>query len=230
VLVWASTSVHHEEDRSRSRAAVRAARAPSRADRADVAVDPGRASPLDAAELQRLVGNRAVANALAQTGRIAPGPAVVQRVVPALPTATVANSAAVLALEKIYGARTTKLAGWDKSKKDDHWIAGHADRNFTPKERADVNARGNRYGCADFNCSNTVPGTATGNWIPDHEPFNCLDGAGYAGAFRFYPHCKDCSNDQAGMVGAYKAEMKRQRPGTDDSDWATGIDGRWFWL
>ena len=73
-----------------------------------------------------------------------------------------------------------------------------------------------------------VNGKQVGNFIPDHEPPDSLVGGGYTGAIRFYPHCLTHSNMQAAVVARYKKEMKTIRS-ANDNDWATGVQGQWFW-
>ncbi len=127
------------------------------------------------------------------------------------------------------------LSGW-KSSTAGAWMPGRSGHGFTVAERTSMNAIGDTHGCCI--CNTTDPGTKpvrqnnagknVGNFILDHEPPNTLVGGGYTGAIRFYPHCLTHSNWQAGVVASYKAQMKAIRAGTD-SDWATGVQGSWFW-
>jgi hypothetical protein len=70
------------------------------------------------------------------------------------------------------------------------------ERDFTAEERRAVNDIGNSTGC--HTCGSRVPGTTSGNWIPDHQPPSQLNEGG--GAQQLYPHCKKCSNSQGGKV------------------------------
>jgi hypothetical protein len=122
------------------------------------------------------------------------------------------------------------LSGWG------NYTAGYAGHSFTKKTREDVNAIGDATGCCI--CGTKDPGWTpnrynlsgeyVGNFTPDHEPPDTLVGGGYTGKIRFYPHCKEHSNMQAGVVSGYKSRMKKIRDAKDD-DWATGVDGSWFW-
>ncbi|MEH2070096.1 MAG: DUF4157 domain-containing protein [Nostoc sp.] len=133
-----------------------------------------------------------------------------------------ASNEAVQEVEKEYGTgESSLLSGWGKN-----WITGHEGRNFTAQTTKDIDNIGNTYGCAC--CGTKKPGTQNGHFIPDHQPPNALVAGGYNGAIRFYAHCKSCSDRQTGTVTKYKAKMKKIRDATD-SDWATGIQGSWFW-
>ncbi|QIL80978.1 RHS repeat protein [Diaphorobacter sp. HDW4A] len=69
-------------------------------------------------------------------------------------------------------------------------------RDFTPEERDSINDIGDATGC--HTCGSTVPGTNSGNWIPDHQPPNALNPD--AGPQRLYPHCLSCSRRQGGQI------------------------------
>ncbi len=75
-------------------------------------------------------------------------------------------------------------------------------RDFTPDERAEINRIGKESGC--HTCGSTDPGTASGNFIPDHNPANALNDGGPQ---VLRPHCKNCSGRQAGQV----TQEKRRR-------------------
>ncbi len=122
------------------------------------------------------------------------------------------------------------LSGWG------NWTAGHGGHNFNQLTRNAVNAIGDVTGCCicatkdpGWNkCRTNASGKQVGNFTPDHEPPNTLAGGGYTGNIRFYPHCKTHTNMQAAVVSSYKSRMKNIRKGTN-SDWATGVQGSWFW-
>ncbi len=144
-------------------------------------------------------------------------------------SAKTASDQAVQEVENAIGG-SALLSGWGAS------TAGHAGHSFTQTTRDNVNAIGDATGCCI--CGTKDPGWTpvrynasgkhVGNFTPDHEPPNTLVGGGYTGTIKFYPHCKTHTNMQAGVVSSYKSKMKTIRNGTD-SDWATGVQGSWFW-
>jgi hypothetical protein len=75
-------------------------------------------------------------------------------------------------------------------------------RNFTKDERKKINKIGETYGC--HTCGTTVPGTKSGNFIPDHQPPNATVADGTLQ--QLYPHCKSCSASQGGTL----SQMKRR--------------------
>jgi len=72
------------------------------------------------------------------------------------------------------------------------------ERDFTPEERAAVNEIGQTTGC--HTCGTTNPGTASGNFIPDHQPPSKLVEPGTPQ--QLYPQCLNCSRIQGGQVRA----------------------------
>lgn len=145
-------------------------------------------------------------------------------------TAKAASDQAVLDI-KNEGYNHNLLAGYGTS------TPGHAGHSFSKSTKDAVNAIGDATGCTycgvkDGGWSTThvnPSGKTVGNFTPDHEPPNSLVAGGYTGSIKFYPHCKTHTNEQAGVVSKYKSKMKASRNGTD-SDWATGVQGSWFWL
>jgi hypothetical protein len=69
-------------------------------------------------------------------------------------------------------------------------------RDFTNDERADINKIGAESGC--HTCGTTVPGTALGNFVPDHQLPSALNPIGQSQ--RLYPQCISCSWLQGGWV------------------------------
>ena len=144
-------------------------------------------------------------------------------------SAKAASDQAVLEIDNSIGG-SSLLSGWGTS------TAGYAGHSFTQKTRDDVNAIGDATGCCI--CGTTDPGWTpnrynasgqhVGNFTPDHEPPDSLVSGGYTGKIKFYPHCKTHTNMQGGVVSSYKSKMKTIRAGTN-SDWATGVQGSWFW-
>ncbi len=134
-------------------------------------------------------------------------------------TAEAANEEAVGSVEKEKGG-SALLSGWGS------YIAGHAGHKFSDDTHEKINDIGKESGCCI--CHTKDPGTQSGNFVVDHEPPDSLVAGGYTGTFRFYPHCLGCSNMQAGVVSAYKSRMKKIRDANDD-DWATDVEGEWFW-
>ncbi|WP_186420260.1 hypothetical protein [Bosea sp. CS1GBMeth4] len=73
-------------------------------------------------------------------------------------------------------------------------------QRFTPSERDEINRIGSRFGC--HTCGTTEPGTASGNFIPDHQLPSAF---GRSGATqRLYPHCLSCSLKQGGFVRRFR--------------------------
>jgi RHS repeat-associated protein len=71
-------------------------------------------------------------------------------------------------------------------------------QKFTQAERDAVNEAGNTTGC--HTCGTKVPGTKSGNFVPDHQPVSKLipDGTPQ----RLYPQCLSCSQTQGGATAA----------------------------
>ena len=74
----------------------------------------------------------------------------------------------------------------------------------TAGERRAVNDIGGVLGCHE--CGAAVPGTQSGNWIPDHQPPTALNPPG--GDQTLEPHCTVCSAKQGGRVSQ---EVKRRK-------------------
>ena len=83
-----------------------------------------------------------------------------------------------------------------------------ASRSFTKQERSQINEAGKTGGC--HTCGTKNPGTKSGNFIPDHQPPNALNKGG--GSQRLFPHCKECSQSQAGQVTQAKRSAEVQPP------------------
>jgi hypothetical protein len=70
------------------------------------------------------------------------------------------------------------------------------ERDFTNDERDKINRIGAETGC--HTCGTTDPGTALGNFVPDHQPPSALNPIGQSQ--RLYPQCISCSWLQGGWV------------------------------
>jgi RHS repeat-associated protein len=66
----------------------------------------------------------------------------------------------------------------------------------TREQQGQINDIGNSTGC--HTCGATDPGTKSGDWVGDHQPPTKLNPPG--NPQRYYPQCKDCSNQQGGRV------------------------------
>ncbi len=69
-------------------------------------------------------------------------------------------------------------------------------RNFTVKERQEINRIGQETGC--HTCGTNEPGTPSGNFVPDHQPPSSLNFS--AEPQRLYPHCLRCSRRQGSAI------------------------------
>ena len=69
-------------------------------------------------------------------------------------------------------------------------------RDFSARERAQVNEIGGDTGC--HTCGTTKPGTKSGNFVPDHQPPNKLNTTG--NPQELYPQCVTCSKSQGGTL------------------------------
>jgi RHS repeat-associated protein len=78
-------------------------------------------------------------------------------------------------------------------------------RDFTPVERAEVNAIGAKTGC--HTCGTKDPGTRSGNFVPDHQPPSALNET--SKPQRLYPQCINCSREQ-GLAVARKIREQKQ--------------------
>jgi hypothetical protein len=70
------------------------------------------------------------------------------------------------------------------------------ERDFTDDERDVINQIGARAGC--HTCGTKAPGTASGNFVPDHQLPSALNPIGQSQ--RLYPQCISCSWLQGGWV------------------------------
>jgi hypothetical protein len=69
-------------------------------------------------------------------------------------------------------------------------------RDFTEDERTQINEIGSESGC--HTCGPADPGTASGNFVPDHQLPSALNPIGRAQ--RLYPQCVTCSRRQGGWI------------------------------
>ncbi|MFB7325548.1 polymorphic toxin-type HINT domain-containing protein, partial [Streptomyces sp. NPDC056190] len=76
--------------------------------------------------------------------------------------------------------------------------------------RAKINKIGNEHGC--HRCGTKSPGTASGNWIPDHQPPVSVNKR-WGGKLRtiLLPHCKTCSTLQRDKLRALSNAIRRRR-------------------
>lgn len=81
------------------------------------------------------------------------------------------------------------------SNADESIPAGPSSRP-TKEQQGKINEIGDRDGC--HTCGTKDPGTKSRNWIGDHQDPNKLNPKGKPQ--KYYPHCKDCSNQQGGRV------------------------------
>ncbi len=77
-------------------------------------------------------------------------------------------------------------------------------RDFTAKERAEIDRIGQKYGC--HTCGTKDPGTVDDHFIPDHQPPSRLNVN--EEPQRLYPHCLSCSRVQGGEVTEF---LRRSR-------------------
>ncbi len=76
-------------------------------------------------------------------------------------------------------------------------------RNFSDKEQDAVNKYGDMYGC--HRCGHKDSGWDDGHFTPDHQPPLSLAGALHAYKGKLYPHCKQCSSKQGGILASHQA-------------------------
>jgi hypothetical protein len=69
-------------------------------------------------------------------------------------------------------------------------------RDFRVGERLDINTIGSVTGC--HTCGTKVPGTGSGNFIPDHQPPTAFNPLGRPQ--RLFPHCATCSARQGNWL------------------------------
>ncbi len=82
--------------------------------------------------------------------------------------------------------------------------AGPSARPTAAQQRA-INEMGDAHGCNT--CGATTPGTASGNWVGDHQPPTALNPAG--GSQVYQPQCLQCSRQQGGQVAATANAARR---------------------
>jgi len=70
------------------------------------------------------------------------------------------------------------------------------ERDFTAEERRAINSIGVESGC--HTCGIKEPGTAGGNFVPDHQPPNAVNPLNRIQ--RLYPQCLTCSLRQGGWI------------------------------
>jgi hypothetical protein len=73
-------------------------------------------------------------------------------------------------------------------------------RDFTTEERREINRIGSETGC--HTCGVFVPGTGSGNFVPDHQLPNARNPLGWSQ--RLFPHCVTCSSFQGRWIGRQK--------------------------
>lgn len=69
-------------------------------------------------------------------------------------------------------------------------------QRFTVQERQEINRIGQETGC--HTCGTKIPGTASGNFVPDHQPPSSLNTSN--SPQRLYPHCITCSGRQGSAI------------------------------
>jgi hypothetical protein len=69
-------------------------------------------------------------------------------------------------------------------------------QTFTASERAAVNKIGYADGC--HSCGVKIPGTKSGNFVPDHQPVSALNNPPVPQGL--YPQCLSCSREQGLLV------------------------------
>jgi hypothetical protein len=77
-------------------------------------------------------------------------------------------------------------------------------RDFSASERADINRIGLTTGC--HICGTKVPGTKSGNFVPDHITPSALNPQRMPQ--RLYPSCLHCSSVQGGEIAAFLRSVK----------------------
>jgi 5-methylcytosine-specific restriction endonuclease McrA len=70
------------------------------------------------------------------------------------------------------------------------------ERDFTVKERRELNDIGNATGC--HTCGTRAPGTTTENFVADHQVPSALNSMNLQQ--RLYPQCLTCSLRQGGWI------------------------------
>jgi RHS repeat-associated protein len=80
-------------------------------------------------------------------------------------------------------------------------------QKFIPTERSQINKLGETFGC--HTCGVTTPGTASGNFVPDHQPVSKLSPPNTPQVL--VPHCKKCSLRQGGEANAALAKTRAKK-------------------
>ncbi|UMP07138.1 hypothetical protein [Amycolatopsis sp. EV170708-02-1] len=80
-------------------------------------------------------------------------------------------------------------------------VAAERGDKVLPHEQKMVNESGDRNGC--FTCKAGQSGYRDGHWTGDHNPPNRL---APNGPWTLYPHCKDCSRRQGGIVNGLRQD------------------------
>jgi len=76
-------------------------------------------------------------------------------------------------------------------------------RRFTAPEKKEVNALGKAYGC--HSCGVKISGWPNNHWTPDHQPPLSVAGPLHKYVGKLYPHCKECSSLQGGILAGMAA-------------------------
>jgi hypothetical protein len=74
----------------------------------------------------------------------------------------------------------------------------------SPEQQGQINAGGAKNGC--HTCGAKTPGTASGNWVGDHQLPTALNPLGKRQVY--LPHCLSCSRRQGGLVRSFKQRAK----------------------
>lgn len=78
------------------------------------------------------------------------------------------------------------------------------ERDFTAAERREINSLGYEYGC--HTCGTRDPGSARGNFVPDHQMPSRWNPHGETQ--RLFPQCLSCSARQGDMYRAFDGGIK----------------------
>lgn len=73
-----------------------------------------------------------------------------------------------------------------------------SNRDFTAREREEINRIGHRYGC--HTCGSRDPGTSSGNFILDHQRASRLNSPDQPQLL--FPQCLSCSARQGGLISS----------------------------
>ncbi len=86
---------------------------------------------------------------------------------------------------------------------DDKIPARSQARDFTKAERDQINSIGKNTGC--HTCGNKIPGTKSGNFVPDHQPVSATVPKNVPQ--NLYPQCINCSRVQGGQVRSIQSKL-----------------------